>query len=135
MSEDELATIEARANAASPEPWAMAVDDDGCLCVRIGQSPGYTDVLYMGDLEVTLPTDHANADFIAAARADVPALVAEVRRLRAGLTDMRPLTNPIGHDAACMLSSDGCSCGADMFNDRGGDVREMLDALLEGNTP
>ena len=52
ITEQQLAEIEARANAATEGPWTI---------------------------EVT------NADFFAAARADVPALVAEVRKLREAL--------------------------------------------------
>lgn len=69
MTEDDLRTIEARANAATPGPW-------------FGQSTGvYGDGFHLvGRAPDTAATD---LEFIAAARADVPALVAEVRRLRA----------------------------------------------------
>lgn len=81
----DIEAIDARANAATPGPWkplrshisgAMTVignDDRGC--VAIGLNHG---------------VEHHIADgiFIAHARADVPALVAEVRRLKAALSDV-----------------------------------------------
>lgn len=87
MTDQELAAIEARANAATPGPWkAINIpfrsgdntysfwevyhDRDG-----VGDSGGWYAV---GDdyTEIT-------AQFVAATRTDIPALVAEVRRLRA----------------------------------------------------
>lgn len=62
MTEAELAEIEARANAATPGPWKI----------------GGLRRLQMGLME-------QDADFVTAARTDVPALVAEVRRLLAAL--------------------------------------------------
>lgn len=54
MTDEELKAIEARANAATPGPWMKGVT-----------------------------YDHGrNAEFIAASRTDVPALAAEVRRLK-----------------------------------------------------
>jgi hypothetical protein len=93
ITEDRLAEIEARANAATPGPWVagqhgparfvVTADEgdvtvgavtrevfeiyDGCAPWRFGDAP--------------IP----EALFIAAARTDVPALVAEVRRLTAAL--------------------------------------------------
>ena len=79
MDRDELAEIEARANAATPGPWTTHVvyrvitpraGDDGYLVADCGasESPDCCE---------------GNAPFIAHARTDVPALVAEVRRLAA----------------------------------------------------
>lgn len=64
MTEDELAAIEARANAATPGLWNW--------------------VWRMLDLA------EPDMMFIERARADVPVLVAEVRRLRAWLVEVRP---------------------------------------------
>jgi hypothetical protein len=60
VTDDELDVIGARANAATPGPWTWP-DWDDC-----------------SEQEAD-----ANNEFIAHAREDVPALVAEVRRLRA----------------------------------------------------
>jgi hypothetical protein len=88
MDEKRLAEIEARANAATPGPWDARDHPD----------LGHRDVRAVG---IGMAGDHrhkvadcwpaswtsaeqarANADFVAAARADVPDLAAEVRRLQ-----------------------------------------------------
>jgi hypothetical protein len=78
MTDEELTAIEARANAATMGPWKgkknsgvvskhthFTVFDTGCGCCT----------------EKDLSAD--DAAFIAAARADVPALIDEVRRIQA----------------------------------------------------
>ena len=83
MTEAELIAIEARAELATPPPW---VDEKGYR-VRAPNSP------FAEDGDVILETKHFVASsgndcaFIAAARDDVPALIAEVRRLRGILID------------------------------------------------
>jgi hypothetical protein len=71
MTEDELQAIEARAAAATLGPW-------------FGQSTGIygNGFQLVGRAPDTAATD---LEFIAAARTDIPALVAEVRRLREAL--------------------------------------------------
>ena len=78
MTEEELTAIEARAAAATVGPW------DGHQNSGVTSKHTRDNVFETGcgcctnkDLSVE------DAAFIAAARADVPALVAEVRRLRA----------------------------------------------------
>jgi hypothetical protein len=74
MTEDDLQAIEARANAATPGPWQLT---------------GGRDEVYdiIGDgRDVVQQVLSPDAEFIASARTDVPALVAEVRRLR-GICD------------------------------------------------
>ena len=66
MTEEELIEIEARAAAATPGPWKNA--------------GGYCDVC-TSDQEKEA-NRQANAEFVVHARADVPALLAEVRRQR-----------------------------------------------------
>jgi hypothetical protein len=91
MTEDDLRTIEARAEAATPGPWRqgdIAAGDlpvaGGCFSVEIY---GATDDPYA----VLAECEHeADASFIAAARTDIPALVAEVRRLREALGEPAP---------------------------------------------
>lgn len=79
----DLDAIEARAEAATAGPWHGEHDEFGCVHVGDygwvasgpqGQSPDYDGGT--GD------QGKADAEFIAHAREDVPALVAEVRRLR-----------------------------------------------------
>jgi hypothetical protein len=69
MSEEELAKIEARANAATPAPWDFHKGD---LYLNSNTSSGVSDAFL----------EHVDLNFIAHSRQDVPALIAEVRRLR-----------------------------------------------------
>jgi hypothetical protein len=87
----QLEEIEARANAATPGPWkrcsANEARPEGCSCGLVWSIPidiPIIDVRMRGDDMAHPPQqeEHANGLFVAAARADVPALVAEVRRLR-----------------------------------------------------
>lgn len=80
----DLDAIEARADGATPGPWGTV--DDGSLMAP------YVSVACDDGPILTCPECHTDgggrrldAQFIAAARADVPALVALVRRLRAEL--------------------------------------------------
>lgn len=81
MDEAELSEIERRCAAARPGPWVSCVpgrDHQGAasfLMIGFGGERGI-------DIELTGATV-ADQDFIAAAREDVPRLVAEIRRLRA----------------------------------------------------
>lgn len=69
----DLDSIEARANAAAPGPWKLRVHLEDDMSWLIG--PRDCDAEFYD----------TDAYFIANARTDVPALVAEVRRLRARL--------------------------------------------------
>ena len=78
MTEEQLKAIEARAAAATEGEW-FASNNDGYSIWRI-KAPGFVAIAdVIGD---SAETD-ANADFIAQSHQDVPALVAEVRRLQA----------------------------------------------------
>lgn len=99
----DLDTIEARVNAATEGPWeaevgegievnagtARTVWNDAGDVGTPAKSWRSTDrILEVSDAEYDLPDEDyeivaANAEFIAHARTDVPALIAEVRRLRA----------------------------------------------------
>ncbi len=88
MTDDELEAIDARARAASNAPWKVVKGEyDGAdwLVATLG-SDG------LDGLDRTVTTDHVHAsdlrggaaedaEFIAHARHDVPALIAEVKRL------------------------------------------------------
>ena len=91
ITDEELDAVEPRAHAATAGPWRSHVEgrdmDGGDSFIGTGD-PDQSD-LYIHYLE--WPEEHRNAnekrrendfDFIAAARQDVPRLVAEVRRLR-----------------------------------------------------
>lgn len=73
MTPEDLTAIEQRASAATPGPWRL---DHGDV---IADEPG---VGAVGIAEVIGVRDTADAVFIAKAREDVPALLAEVRRLQ-----------------------------------------------------
>jgi hypothetical protein len=77
MTDEQLKQIEARANAATPGPWWVTDDVVWSDKWRIADAVGKWATF---DPEKT-PVIWANLSFIAAARTDVPALVAEVRRL------------------------------------------------------
>jgi hypothetical protein len=76
----DLAPIQARADAATPGPWW---NDGHEIAIYQGEPGGPGDV-WIGETCTTRLPDwgNANAAFIAAARQDVPALLAEVTRLR-----------------------------------------------------
>jgi hypothetical protein len=80
MTEDDLKAIEARANAATPGPWE--IDQKDCTVLRAPNGPP-ADQSLMGDEQYYPWTPDRIEDwqFIASARTDVPALIAEVRRL------------------------------------------------------
>lgn len=79
----DLATIGARAEAATPGPWrSMVIDADNATVWAGGNTARTATRIARVTRRVA-----DNAEFIAAAREDVPALVAEVERLRAALRD------------------------------------------------
>lgn len=77
MTNDELNAIKARAAAATPGEWVNM--GDGSFFGDIRTAETFTLIAEMPELDDRT----ADFDFIAHARADVPALVEEVRRLRA----------------------------------------------------
>lgn len=82
MNEERLAELEQLASEASSGPWSVGQFWIGDLClhrVYSFEAEPIADLRYLHD-----------AAFIAAARAAVPALVAEVRRLRAENDLLRP---------------------------------------------
>ena len=89
----ELEAMQARADAATPGPWTVHNDARFDPDHYTISSPGNCPEL---DIRATEYVEHpfygpqgkADADFIAAARADVPALLAEVRALQQELADI-----------------------------------------------
>lgn len=71
MTEDQLRAIETRVDAATPGPWIGTTD------------PSHFDADCVDSSEWSMYVERrCDRDFIAHARADIPALVAEVRRLQ-----------------------------------------------------
>jgi hypothetical protein len=91
ISDEELDQIEARAEASLPAPWQAFVEGrdhwGGADFIRTGglddAAPDMYVTLSYWDNDPEKPAGSDVLDFVAAARQDVPRLVAEVRRLRA----------------------------------------------------
>ena len=85
MTDEELAAIAARCEAVSPGPWVSSVEGrdhesgDDVILVARGTGLDEEDIYVSRDFS---KTSVADLDFIAHARQDVPALLAEVLRLR-----------------------------------------------------
>ena len=101
MTDEELAGIEARCNAATAGPWEVS-----------GRGFGYWAVIceYPHSPAVDGCCSRENATFIAHARTDVSALLAEVRRLRglvkAAYHEGAFAADPHGADDAVWADSD-----------------------------
>lgn len=102
MTDEELAEIEARAAKATPGPWVVAPwdGDEGNvrLTVTVGPDAGGW-MVADGDWHGPGDAPHdreANAAFMAAARADVPALLAEVRRLQGVVAEQAKALEALG---------------------------------------
>lgn len=79
LTPDQLAAIEARANAATPGPWrSMVIDADNATVWAGGNTARTSYRIARVDCRAA-----DNVEFVAAAREDVPALLAEVKRLTA----------------------------------------------------
>ncbi|MFM9635916.1 hypothetical protein [Streptomyces turgidiscabies] len=81
LNDERLADIEARANAATPGPWTSWADTYPHVVTQ-----GSADI-HPFDAEGIVSTNlavnvAADAEFVAHARTDVPAMAAEIRRLR-----------------------------------------------------
>lgn len=88
----DLDAIETRANAATPGPWEEHADYGPHFYAYLrGPYLRGVGTLNFGEGEEA----DADREFVKHAREDVPALVAEVRRLRARVTDLeRPAVGP-----------------------------------------
>jgi hypothetical protein len=100
VTDEELDAIESRAKAATPSPWKIgdpnAHSDYLIRAQQTHKEFGVDDwpLLSTANNNPGLGAWPANAAFVCAARDDVPALVAEVRKLRAVL---RARQRPSGH--------------------------------------
>jgi hypothetical protein len=82
----DLDAIEARAEAATEGPWwpeGKVIGGWRIYARDREQAPDFTEVGSVREVFVGTGQHDADADFIAHARTDVPALLAEVRRLHA----------------------------------------------------
>ena len=86
----DLNAIEARANAATKGPWVWQANDDGYPQQIVGNDDGLVLVA-----ETFIGPEHfpSEAEFIAHARTDVPALVAALRAAETKLAAIRDLAH------------------------------------------
>jgi hypothetical protein len=84
ITDAELVAMQRRADAASKGPWRSFIEDRDHECgddfIQVGSDGEREDDMYVS--RDTKPASDADLDFIAAARQDVPRLIAEVKRLR-----------------------------------------------------
>jgi hypothetical protein len=84
LTEAKLAEIEERLERATPGPWACKDRLGGGGCFVFSEETFHVVALEEDEEPaVAVPLGRGDAAFIAAAREDVPLLLAEVRRLRA----------------------------------------------------
>lgn len=88
MTPEQLEAIKRRAEAATEGPWIVDHDArvDGCDHVVLLESADVA-VCFLSNRSGDPDWQENNGAFIAAAREDIPALVAEVERLRAEVED------------------------------------------------
>lgn len=133
MTDAELGAIDARAKAATSGPWRphKTLDGGNGRDVEAGCKPGIAVarcatpwlVNSRGICAIYAAERDANAVFIAYAREDVPALVAEVHQLRGLLADIKGALT--GNSA--VRDASGCTCG-------GADMAARIDRALRGET-
>ena len=80
MTDDEICQIERRCIAATAAPWQSFIEGrdhmSGSDFIRTGGLDSSSPDIYLTD------ATHADQDFIAHARQDIPALIAEIRHLK-----------------------------------------------------
>ncbi len=100
---DQLAAIEARAEAATKGPWHVdGAPDEAKYIVQYTSGGGVHVGTYVTDL---VETDE-DAEFIAHARTDIPALLAMVREQRAALDAVLNLANAHGRQGFRVTPAD-----------------------------
>lgn len=89
-----LDEIEARTNAATPGPWIWEPAYEGAPMIHIEGNAHFGVGVAQGDRNENSAAEAqeaADATFIAAARTDVPALVARVRELETVIRELEKL--------------------------------------------
>ena len=142
----DLDAIEARCAAATPGPWRQCgADRKGCACGMVWSEPADF-VVAQGEkgeraggfcgFDVDDETISTNMRFVAHARSDVPALLAEVRRLtaRLALAQASLIDNCEWHGSIC-----------DEFDNSGGEycegecqpcaIMQRMNKALDGYKP
>ena len=118
MNDQQLNEIEARVAMTTPGPWTTFPEEhdleDKC-------NPVGVQVFFDGVCAINVPWS-PNGVFIAHAREDVPALVAEVRRLRAALH----------HLATESMACDYCPVSMQTCTSATGSCGEIITAWMNG---
>lgn len=120
MTPEQLNAIKERVANATPGPWEVCNGTDVFTPLgsenKAGIQANHNDGWYIaktnegttsvGDEEISLSfsEQNANARFISSCRQDIPALVAEVERLRAELTDIIAVAT---EEASCITHDNG----------------------------
>lgn len=107
MTDEQLAAIRDRCEAATEGPWEKITERPGG---RLWQNIRV--VAFDGKYTICGDTVIADAEFIAAARTDVPALLDEIERMRGLLGEAYEELDT--HSAGCRLCDgygDPCTCG------------------------
>ena len=115
MTQQELAALKALADAATPGPWEEVAESGEWWITSASE---VTASLYV--IPDTGLMNQADVDFIAASRAAVPALIAEVERLQAAWG--------AEHDAAIRADEQARMAEREVDELRS-DVRELQDRL------
>lgn len=108
----DLDVIDGRSKAATPGPWFQGREG-----IRY-ENPRdiYSHREPIEGVSTDIPTTDADAEFIVHAREDVPALVAEVRRLRCIVQDVREL----------VMNTDGDYLDGSDFQGLVGEIQQAL---------
>lgn len=94
IANEELTAIRERAEAASAGPWVVE-DDDGYSHAVIVDEPGFGTMYVCQDLSQGHDDGLNDAEFIAHAREDVPALLDHAAELQARLDKVRAVRDYI----------------------------------------
>lgn len=100
----DLDAIRARVDATTAGPWEARMDE-----VRAAEIPATSKKCRRESFWLADTLGDEDATFIAHARTDIPALLAEVERLRAGIADIIPLTDHT-HTGDERWTPDGSLC-------------------------
>ena len=120
----DLDAIKARAEAATAGPWEA--DDSDADGVNVGWYV-WSD---FDETTVAPHLDHDDAEFIAHAREDVPALIAEVERLRAG----REIEQTMLRNAATRLAErDEARVGAKVLGETLHSLNQLIIAATDSH--
>jgi hypothetical protein len=132
-SELNLDAIEARANAATEGPWTLEVSGWSGKRVDTLSSPSSTVIMGQDERGGASWSDDDDAEFIAHAREDVPALVKHVRELEAVVERVRAIEVADRVDHSQHVGAGGGPCGVPVSwkSRMGRDLARALEGATE----